>query len=1194
MKKFFNVIAAAGLLLSNFNLMYAITIDEFNSEWNRISHWDEYWEYFNWNNIVPCSPLNTRGCVIDMKKWTWSFENYWDLEVRKIVRPTTKIWEFEVDISVRGKEKIVDNSSNVKLCSVVVFDISKSMWSGWINVWKKWDNARDWAIDFSKKIIWFNEFSNIWLVFFWSTWEDILPLSRIEFSGWIFSDVTLSNTTNVHDWLIHAENMLLWVDWNACDNKYIVLMSDWQSQAYMSWWNYVASTFESWSLAAINEASFIKSNWIDIYTISYAMNIASWVDTLKSIATDSGHFFSWSTSNISSVYNDIFNDIYLDQISISYAKLDSVIDSLWEKIIWDEINISEEKNITSSWIVFSFPIRIDPIASWWVDTNNWLTLNYTDISWNQDSLVVSTGLSSKIYRQWPNCDWTLPEWNWIILWSWEYMQSWVKPTPPLRGQDDEYELYPSYYPRHYTWSSNPWICEWTCKSWYQLNQQLNRCEEVINTYTVEFNANDGTWTMINQNINSDEATHLNKNTFSKTGYTFAWWNTDEKGHWTWYADEAEVTNLTTAWESIILYAQWTANTYTIKFDKNGGNWTMGEQDMIYDAPANLNENTYTRNGYVFSWWNTKVDWSGTPYTDKAPVNNLATSWEITLYAQWTANTYTVIFSWNWATSWNMSNQAIVYGVLTSLNKNNYTKEWHSFLWWNTQSDWLWTWYWDQQSVSNLVTSGNITLYAKRWKNTYTVIFDSNWGNWLMPSQPIEYNTPTKLYKNTYEREWYAFSWWNTKSDWSWIPYIDEAEVTNLASTWSTKLYAQWTPNSYTIVFDGNWATSWTMGDQNIDYDDTDNLDKEQYQKEWYTFAWWNTEPDWSGTPYVDEAPVNNLATWGSITLYVQWTPNPYVIIFNGNWATTWTMDNQNMIYDNEDKLNKNVYKNDWYLFKWRNTKADWTWIPYADESTVKNLSTSGSVILYAQRWKNNTWWGSSWWGLKKDDCPDGDYSWDYYDKKCWSKVKTWKTETEPEEKPAVVTPVEHKTETKKCSIEWSKHSSEVNEAYIWACKNWIIKSQTIQGARLWEFLNRAEMAKIVSIFETLILDSKPNRNKDCSAFADSISWYNAEMKNYMITSCQLERMWIHTADHKPIKDFMPKKFVSRAEFWTILSRILRWNKYEAPKNSSKYYVEHLTSLKWEKIISNINPELKERRSYAILMIYRAAKKLGKA
>ena len=48
------------------------------------------------------------------------------------------------------------------------------------------------------------------------------------------------------------------------------------------------------------------------------------------------------------------------------------------------------------------------------------------------------------------------------------------------------------------------------------------------------------------------------------------------------------------------------------------------------------------------------------------------------------------------------------------------------------------------------------------------------------------------------------------------------------------------------------------------------------------------------------------------------------------------------------------------------------------------------------------------------------------------------------------------------------------------------------------------MAKITTIFEMLEVGSIPNRSKDCSAFADSISGYNQEMKDYMVmTSMQM-------------------------------------------------------------------------------------------
>jgi hypothetical protein len=50
------------------------------------------------------------------------------------------------------------------------------------------------------------------------------------------------------------------------------------------------------------------------------------------------------------------------------------------------------------------------------------------------------------------------------------------------------------------------------------------------------------------------------------------------------------------------------------------------------------------------------------------------------------------------------------------------------------------------------------------------------------------------------------------------------------------------------------------------------------------------------------------------------------------------------------------------------------------------------------------------------------------------------------------------------------------------------------------------MAKITTIFEMVEVGSLPDRTKDCSAFEASMSGYNDEMKNYMVTSCQLLRM----------------------------------------------------------------------------------------
>lgn len=76
-------------------------------------------------------------------------------------------------------------------------------------------------------------------------------------------------------------------------------------------------------------------------------------------------------------------------------------------------------------------------------------------------------------------------------------------------------------------------------------------------------------------------THLHKNTYSAIGYEFVGWNTQPDGSGTFYADEAEIYNLTdNDWQPyknpdgeagiITLYAQWTRSESTLRIDPDGG------------------------------------------------------------------------------------------------------------------------------------------------------------------------------------------------------------------------------------------------------------------------------------------------------------------------------------------------------------------------------------------------------------------------------------------------------------------------------------------------------------------------------------------------------------------------------------------------------------------------------------------------
>ena len=168
-----------------------------------------------------------------------------------------------------------------------------------------------------------------------------------------------------------------------------------------------------------------------------------------------------------------------------------------------------------------------------------------------------------------------------------------------------------------------------------------------NTYTVKFDKNGGTGTMSDQNFTYGTSQNLTANTFTRTGYTFAGWATSANGNKV-YNDKQSVNNLSsTNGATVTLYAKWTANTYTVKFNANGGSGTMNNQSFTYDEePKALTTNAFTRTGYTFAGWNTKADGTGTKFIDGQKVQNLTANNNSTynIYAQWTINQYTLTYS----------------------------------------------------------------------------------------------------------------------------------------------------------------------------------------------------------------------------------------------------------------------------------------------------------------------------------------------------------------------------------------------------------------------------------------------------------------------------------------------------------------------------------------------------------------------
>ncbi|MBO1704278.1 InlB B-repeat-containing protein, partial [Eubacterium callanderi] len=487
-----------------------------------------------------------------------------------------------------------------------------------------------------------------------------------------------------------------------------------------------------------------------------------------------------------------------------------------------------------------------------------------------------------------------------------------------------------------------------------------------NNYTIHFDGNtaDGGSTP-EQAMTYDQAASLTTNGYTKTGYTFMNWNTQRDGGGTAYTDGQNVSNLSSKeGDSVTLYAQWRANSYTIQYDGNnadGGD--MANQSMTYDQAANLTANSYTKTGYTFAGWNTRPDGAGTAYGNEQSVVNLTPDGGsiITLYAQWHANNYKVAFDGNTADSGSMSDQPMAFDIEVNLTANAYTKTGYTFVGWNTEKGGEGTAYTDGQTVVNLtaVEGETVTLYAQWRANKYIIYFDGNTADGgSTPEQAMTYDTAATLTANGYTKTGYTFIGWNTQLDGGGMAYDDGQSVINLTlnDDETVTLYAQWHANSYTIHFDGNTADSGSMTDQSMTYDQAASLTANGYIKTGYAFVGWNTQPDGGGTAYTDGQTVSNLTSeeGGTVTLYAQWRANNYTIHFDGNTADGGSTPEQAMTYDQAASLTTNGYTKTGYTFMNWNTQRDGGGTAYTDGQNVSNLSSKegDSVTLYAQ-WRAN-------------------------------------------------------------------------------------------------------------------------------------------------------------------------------------------------------------------------------------------------
>lgn len=366
-----------------------------------------------------------------------------------------------------------------------------------------------------------------------------------------------------------------------------------------------------------------------------------------------------------------------------------------------------------------------------------------------------------------------------------------------------------------------------------------------------------------------------------TGYSFDGWYTSPTGgdKYDW---STKLTN------DVTMYAHWTANGYTVKYDAGGGKGTMGDQKFTFDVPQNLSPNAFTRDGYTFTGWK-RAD-TGDSYTDGQQVSNLTSTPNgiVTMIAQWTPNPASINYDPNPPTGRTPGGQGTANwtghtGDTQAIGANGWTVDGYTFIGWNTSADGKGTAY---APGTTWTANGTLTLYAQWTPGQAGLTYDGNGatGGKTDP-QPGKTDEKINVRDNGFTRDGYMFVTWNTQADCKGKA-VDPGDEWTLQG--SGTLYACWAGVAQTLTYHGNGATGGNTAAQSGKTGDELTTNANGFTRDGYTFVRWDTAKDGSGTAYGEGK--NGVSQYvmkpAGNDLYAIWKANPATIQYRNDWPNT--------------------------------------------------------------------------------------------------------------------------------------------------------------------------------------------------------------------------------------------------------------------------------------------------------------------
>lgn len=329
-------------------------------------------------------------------------------------------------------------------------------------------------------------------------------------------------------------------------------------------------------------------------------------------------------------------------------------------------------------------------------------------------------------------------------------------------------------------------------------------------------------------------------------------------------------------------------------------------------------------GYRFDGWYTAPN-GGNKYDFNTPLTN-----NVTVYAHWVGNGYTVRFAGNGATGGGTPDQAFQYNIGQNLHRNGFVRDGYTFTGWkradNQQA------YGDGQWVTNLTTQPNgiVTMVAQWSANEAHIRYNPNppagktTGGQGTPNWDGHTGDTPTIGQNGWTIDGYTFAGWATSPDGSGARYAPGARWT---ANGTLTLYAQWTPGQASLTYDGNGATGGKTDPQTGKTDEKINVRDNGFTRDGYTFVTWNTQADCKGNAV---KPNSEWTLRGSSTLYACWAGNAQTLTYHGNGATGGNTAAQSGKTGDELTTNANGFTRDGYTFVRWDTAKDGSGTAYGE------------------------------------------------------------------------------------------------------------------------------------------------------------------------------------------------------------------------------------------------------------------------